>query len=94
MDYFNALGLTRYVPRASSTDLVLGVSFPLDGAARAFCQAVADSLGLPLVEEGRGLHWGPQGEVTQDPAQCLKSAAAKRQLWQQLYSAYDAQHGF
>ncbi|WKE64939.1 hypothetical protein PVT67_14885 [Gallaecimonas kandeliae] len=92
LDYLKALGLTHFVPKAAQREPVLGVSFALDAETRPFCQAVAKALGLALVEEAAGLHWGQGGDIDLAPHLCLGSAQHKRALWQQLYDAYDAQH--
>ncbi|WP_152032928.1 hypothetical protein [Gallaecimonas mangrovi] len=92
MDYLTELGLVRYRPKSAQETPLLGVSFPLTDDSRAFCQAVADAMAFTLVEKAVGLHWGPGGDIAIDPQQCLNSASFKRQLWQQLYPHYDAQH--
>ncbi|MED5525065.1 MAG: hypothetical protein VX447_09955 [Pseudomonadota bacterium] len=93
MDYLQQLGLVKYRLKSPHDDpSLLGVSFSLTDESRRFCQAVAEALGLNLVEGAAMLHWAPDGDITLDPQLCLASADAKRQLWQQLYSLYDVQH--
>lgn len=93
MDILNALGLVAYVPKsANSTGHTLAVSYPLDPQSRAFCAAVAEVLGMTLVDDNGALHWGDGGDITIDPHQCIASADHKRQLWQQLYPLYDHYH--